>query len=114
MNALTDGVLHPAREDLRLATVLAALADPARLLTVRTLARVGESACTELQYAAALKIGRSTFSHHQKVLREAGILHVEVRGAQRILSLRRDDLDACFPGLLASVLATDEERVGQR
>lgn len=105
---------HPARENLRLATVLAALADPARLRTVRTLAEVGESACTELQQAAALRIGRSTFSHHQKVLREAGILHVEVRGAQRILSLRRDDLDACFPGLLDSVLTTDEDHLSPR
>lgn len=102
---------HPAVGELRLSKVLAALADPGRLATVRALARVGESACNRLQADAGLEISRSTFSHHQKVLREAGILQVRVHGAERILSLRRDDLDACFPGLLNSVLNTSEERI---
>ncbi|WP_346104016.1 helix-turn-helix domain-containing protein [Nonomuraea maheshkhaliensis] len=53
-----------------------------------------------------LTISRSTFSHHQRVLREAGVIQVRVRGSQRILSLRRDDLDTCFPGLLDAVLDT--------
>jgi DNA-binding transcriptional ArsR family regulator len=97
---------HPPAADLRLPTVLAALADPARLATVRTLAGLGESPCTELHQAAGLRVSRSTFSHHQKILREAGILRERISGAQRILSLRRDDLDRCFPGLLDSVLAT--------
>jgi DNA-binding transcriptional ArsR family regulator len=100
--------------DLRLATVLAALADPARLSAVRVLAAVGESPCTELQQAAGLTISRSTFSHHQRVLREAGVLKVRVDGARRMLSLRRDELDACFPGLLNAVLATAPERIGTR
>ncbi|MEL7978360.1 helix-turn-helix domain-containing protein [Isoptericola sp. F-RaC21] len=98
----SDG-LHPATEDIRLPTVLAALADPARLATVQTLAQVGESACTQLQEAAGLSISRSTFSHHQKVLREAGIISVRIHGTQRLLSLRRTDLDACCPGLLDAV-----------
>jgi DNA-binding transcriptional ArsR family regulator len=106
VDAETTGA-HPPRAELRLPKVLAALADPARLAAVRTLGRLGESPCTELLHAAELGIGRSTFSHHQKVLREAGILHAEIRGAQRVLTLRRDDLDACFPGLLDSVLTTD-------
>jgi DNA-binding transcriptional ArsR family regulator len=102
---------HPPVSDLRLSKVLAALADPGRLATVRALARKGESPCTRLQHDAGLTISRSTFSHHQKVLREAGILLVRVRGAERILSLRRDDLDARFPGLLDLVLAAPEEAV---
>jgi DNA-binding transcriptional ArsR family regulator len=102
---------HPAVTELRLSKVLAALADPGRLVTVRALARVGESACNRLHADAGLEISRSTFSHHQKVLREAGILLVRVHGAERILSLRRADLDACFPGLLDSVLSTAEERI---
>ncbi|GAA1626318.1 hypothetical protein GCM10009733_023810 [Nonomuraea maheshkhaliensis] len=40
------------------------------------------------------------------MLREAGVIQVRVRGSQRILSLRRDDLDTCFPGLLDAVLDT--------
>ncbi|MBT2235148.1 helix-turn-helix transcriptional regulator [Nonomuraea sp. NEAU-A123] len=104
--------MHPATAELRLPKVLAALADPARLLTVRALHRAGESACTRLQQAAGLTISRSTFSHHQRVLREAGVIQVRVRGSERILSLRRDDLDACFPGLLDAVLGTAPEHIG--
>ena len=102
---------HPAVEELRLPKVLAALADPARLVTVRTLARMGESPCTELQEKAGLRISRSTFSHHQRILRESGVLMARVRGSQRILSLRRDDLDTCFPGLLDSILGTPDRYV---
>ncbi|GAA1722161.1 ArsR/SmtB family transcription factor [Streptomyces yatensis] len=103
---------HPTSDELRLATVLAALADPARLSAVRTLATMGESPCTQLQQAAGLAISRSTFSHHQRVLREAGVLKVRVDGARRMLSLRRDELESCFPGLLNAVLATAPERLG--
>lgn len=100
---------HPATEDLRLRKVLAALADPVRLTMVRALAALDESPCVELHHAAGLTISQSTFSHHQKVLREAGILRERVHGAQRIISLRTEDLDACFPGLLKAVLATPED-----
>ncbi len=105
----TPGQPHPPVEDLRLPKVMAALADPARLITVRTLARKGESACTRLHHDAGLTISQSTFSHHQRILREAGVIRADVRGAQRILALRREDLDACFPGLLDAVLGTAPE-----
>ena len=111
---MTDVLLeqaHPDVSELRLSKVLAALADPGRLATVRALARKGESPCNRLQQDAGLEIGRSTFSHHQKVLREAGVLRARIRGAERILSLRREDLNACFPGLLDSVLNTADEKI---
>ena len=58
---------HPAAADLRLSKVLAALADTVRLATVRTLAGIGDTPCTELHRAAGLQISRSTFSHHQRI-----------------------------------------------
>ena len=103
---------HPGVADLRLPTVLAALADPARLATIRTLAAVGESPCHHLHHTAGLRISRSTFSHHQRILREAGVLHERINGPQRILSLRREDLDSCFPGLLDAILNTADDFVG--
>jgi DNA-binding transcriptional ArsR family regulator len=103
---------HPPAADLRLSTVLAALADPARLATVRALAAVGDSPCSELHHTAGLRISRSTFSHHQRILREAGIIRERIHGAQRILSVRRDDLDACFPGLLGAILNTSDGLLG--
>ena len=41
-----DDVVEPAAEDMALPKVLAALADPHRLASVRFLARQGESCCT--------------------------------------------------------------------
>ncbi|TCC37397.1 transcriptional regulator [Kribbella capetownensis] len=113
MTVMVDG-LHPAASELRLVKVLAALADPARLAMVRTLARNGESPCTQLQDAAGLTIGKSTFSHHQKVLREAGVIQARIQGQQRILTVRRDDLDACFPGLFEVVLDAPEKLIGTK
>ena len=44
-------------------------------------------------------------SHHFRVLREAGITHTRIDGTTRHVTLRREDLDARFPGLLDAVLA---------
>ena len=48
---------------------------------------------------------RPTLSHHFKVLRESGVVRTRPEGRKRLLSLRTDDLDARFPGLLDAVLA---------
>jgi DNA-binding transcriptional ArsR family regulator len=101
---VNEEVIHPPVEELSLPKVLAALADPARLAAVRTLARVGESACGQIQHDAGLKVSKSTMSHHIRILREAGIMNSRVQGARRMLTLRREDLDARFPGLLDAVL----------
>jgi DNA-binding transcriptional ArsR family regulator len=107
MNEVIDD-RHPAVADLRLPRVLAALADPVRLATVRTLAVIGEKPCNEVHQAAGLRISRSTFSHHQRILREAGIIQERIHGAQRIIGIRRAELDGCFPGLLNAILDTPE------
>ncbi|GAX90016.1 transcriptional regulator [Effusibacillus lacus] len=48
--------------------------------------------------ALEVPIAKSTLSHHFKVFREAGIINTRIEGTQRFISLRRDDLDARFPG----------------
>jgi DNA-binding transcriptional ArsR family regulator len=101
---VSDDVVHPQVHELSLPKVLAALADPARLATVRMLAQVGESACGQVQHDAGLEVSKSTMSHHIRILREAGITQCRVQGARRLLTLRREDLDARFPGLLDAVL----------
>jgi DNA-binding transcriptional ArsR family regulator len=91
----------PARTDIELVAVLQALADPVRLQIVRDLADAdGAVACHEL----AIPVGKSTCSHHLKVLREAGVVTAAVDGTRRLHTLRRGDLDDRFPGLLDSVL----------
>jgi DNA-binding transcriptional ArsR family regulator len=97
--------LHfPSREELRLVDVLHALSDPVRLQMVRTLDRAdGALACVEL----LLPVSKSTGSHHFKVLREAGVVYCREKGTRRYYTLRRDDLDARFPGLIDAVLLAD-------
>jgi hypothetical protein len=38
------------------------------------------------------------------VLREAGLIHQRLEGTTRLNSLRRDELEGRFPGLLGAVL----------
>jgi DNA-binding transcriptional ArsR family regulator len=103
---------EPAIGDLDLPDVLAALADPGRLATVRALDRQqSEIACAQLQAAAGLDLTKSTMSHHLKVLREAGVTHTKVIGVHRYVTLRRDDLDQIFPGLLDAVIGTSSRPV---
>jgi len=90
----------PAAEEFNLASVLEALADPIRLEIVAALAP-GERPCGSFP----LPVGDSTRSHHLRILREAGVIRTRVAGTQRLVSLRRDELEARFPGLLESVVS---------
>lgn len=51
-----------------------------------------------------LPIAQSTLSHHLRILREAGLLRNRTEGTRCFVSLRTDELDARFPGLLRTVL----------
>ena len=92
---------QPSQADLALPTVLAALSDPVRLRIVQLLATGEERACG----AFGIPLAKPTLSHHFKVLRDAGVIAMRPSGTQHLSSLRRADLDACFPGLLDAVLA---------
>ena len=91
---------HPTRADLNLAGVLFALSDSSRLHIVKTLAEHGEMMCA----AVDVPLCKSSCSRHYKVLREAGIIQMRRQGTAFLNSLRRADLNARFPGLLAAVL----------
>jgi DNA-binding transcriptional ArsR family regulator len=102
------GLYHPATEDLELPTVLHALSDPQRLCIVRKLSADPEPRqCGSFE----LDVSKSTCTHHFRVLREAGVIEQEVLGTSRLNSLRREDLDERFPGLLDAVLASADHRV---
>ena len=91
---------HPSRAELELSSVLHALSDPARLAVVRHLSSRSECACGHFDS----RLAKATLSHHYRVLRECGVIKSRPDGRERLLSLRRDDLNARFPGLLDAVL----------
>ena len=98
--AIAHEIPHPARDDLDLASVLHALSDPVRLEIVAGLADGAELACGSFDVG----VTKSTCTHHFRVLREAGLIRQRQQGTMRLNSLRRDDLEARFPGLLGTIL----------
>jgi DNA-binding transcriptional ArsR family regulator len=98
-----ETIPHPERDEIELAAVLHALSDPLRLQIVAALAEEGEGqprTCGSF----SLPVTKSTCTHHFKVLREAGIIRQHQVGTARLNHLRRDDLEARFPGLLETIL----------
>jgi DNA-binding transcriptional ArsR family regulator len=101
---------HPVREEIRLEGVLHALSDPMRLRIVCELA-AGRDELTCSQFE--LPVTKSTTTHHFRVLRENGVIRQVYRGTAKMNGLRRDDLEALFPGLLGSLLAAADRQAGR-
>jgi DNA-binding transcriptional ArsR family regulator len=95
-----DPLCHPEQHEIELAAVLHALSDPMRLRIVAGLAVEDKRTCGSFD----LPVTKSTCTHHFRVLREAGVIRQRLEGTTRLNSLRREDLDTRFPGLLDSVL----------
>ena len=102
MTTIDSASPTPATADLELTEVLGALSDPVRLEIVRQLAADQEErTCGSF----GLPIAKSTATHHFRVLREAGVIASREEGTRKFNRLRRDDLEARFPGLLDAILA---------
>ncbi len=97
-------LFHPKLEDIHLPDVFHALSDPTRLDMVRSL-YLDPSVNCSVRYAA---IPKSTRSHHLRILREAGLIYVEPVGTAQRVTLRREELNARFPGLLETLKNTVE------
>ena len=91
---------HPSAGDLQLVAVLHALADPIRLSVIRQVADGEPHACGTII---------TSLTRHFRILRESGLVRTEPHGTSKFLTLRREDLDARFPGLLDSVLRVSGE-----
>ena len=96
---------HPERQQIRLENVLTALGNPLRLSIVRALAEGGERTCGSFLRGQT----KSTMTHHWRVLRTSGVIWQRPVGRENLLSLRRDDLEARFPGLLTSLVSAMEQ-----
>ncbi|HKS34168.1 MAG TPA: helix-turn-helix domain-containing protein [Enterobacteriaceae bacterium] len=92
---------HPETERIRLEQVLLALGNPLRLEILRQLADGQELSCNALR---PQDVAKSTMTHHWRVLRDSGVIWQRPQGRENMISLRREDLDSRFPGLLDTLL----------
>src|ERR671931_1025457 len=93
---------EPDLATIDVATLLHALSDPVRLSMVRQLDEAGAQGLTCGQLD--IPVGKSTCSHHLKVLLNAGITAEREEGTRKYVRLRRGELDERFPGVIGSVL----------
>jgi len=94
-----DAYQHPAIDSVTLPEVLHALSDPLRLSIVTALREGGARGWGEFDSPVAA----STLSHHMKVLRQAGLILTRREGTRCQVALR-PEIEARFPGLLATVI----------
>jgi DNA-binding transcriptional ArsR family regulator len=95
---------HPDVRTITLQQVLEALVDPVR-----------RSIVTQLSDARAdikcggfdLRVSKSTATHHFHILREAGLIRQYYVGTSRMNTLRRDEIDGVFPGLVDAIVNAD-------
>ncbi|MFS8047648.1 ArsR/SmtB family transcription factor [Rhizobium sp. BR 314] len=93
---------HPSRDQIELANVLAALGNPTRLRVLKKLADGGEHPCGSILEG----VSKSTLTYHWRALRESGVVWQKPSGRELLLSLRREDLNARFPGLIDALLSS--------
>ena len=91
---------HPATDELTIDSVLYALSDPYRRNMVFRLMGCSGMNCTE---ACEDHLSASTISFHTRILREAGLIRSEKRGVSVINTVRKQDIEKRFPGLLHAV-----------
>ncbi|MFG3292195.1 ArsR/SmtB family transcription factor [Streptomyces sp. NPDC048179] len=98
----TRTVAHPELSEVSLQQVLEALVDPVRRRVAAQLSRAGEDmSCGTFD----APVSNSTLTHHFNVLREAGVIRQYYVGTTKMNTLRADELEQRFPGLLSAVLA---------
>lgn len=96
---MPDAEGHPSRAEMQLPEIMNALADPLRYQVIQTFVSLPEG--TERTCVSfGFPVSKSTLSHHFRIMRESGLLQQVDRGNSRKAHLRRDDLEARFPGLI--------------
>jgi DNA-binding transcriptional ArsR family regulator len=100
-----ERIRHPEVESFDLATIMRALGDPLRIQIVRLVDAEDEIVCTEIY--DRLGLPASTGSYQLRQLREAGVTRSRAIGTKRMVSVRREDLESRFPGLVDLVIRDD-------
>ena len=84
--------------------LLKAVADPARLAILATLARAEHEVCV-CDFTSGLDVNQPTVSHHLRILKEAGLIRSVRRGTWGYYSIAPDARDR-LEAALESVLPT--------
>jgi DNA-binding transcriptional ArsR family regulator len=95
---------HPEPEDFDVLDILHAMSDPTRMTIVQTLRSTPERACGTFP----VDVAPSTLSHHFRVLRDSGVIRQREEGTRRWTTLREEELDRRFPGLLDAIVTAYE------
>ena len=93
---------HPGKEDISVFGILYALSEPVRFSIVEQLASGAELTCGAFKLPSTK--GKSTMTHHFKVLRDSGLIYTRVEGREHYTSLRRSEIEERFPKLLDTLL----------
>lgn len=96
--------VHPPTEDITLAGVLGALGDPMRLRILGKLLQRRDGAVSCSGAMPCPEMAKSTLSHHFRVLRDAGLIRTTKQGVENLNSVRWDDVNKRFPGLLKAIM----------
>ena len=100
---------HPDLSGIGIETVFSALANPARAHIVESLLtreRWTAESCTSFN----LSLSRSSLTHHIRVMCDAGLVIEYDHGNRCEVTLRKEELDVRFPGLLDLVRQGARER----
>jgi DNA-binding transcriptional ArsR family regulator len=107
-------ISHPNIEDITVAGILHALADPHRLAIIGELLKAESGLnCTQTTGKLDVAMPKSTCSQHYRILREAGLIACERKGVEMTSRVRLRELDARFPGLLQSILKAHEKETAK-
>jgi|SRR5215472_14567006 len=96
--------VHPAAEDITLAGMLGALSDPMRLKILKKLLERADGSLSCSAAAPCTDMAKSTLSHHFRVLREAGLIRTTKHGVENLNSVRSEEVNRRFPGLLKAIM----------
>jgi DNA-binding transcriptional ArsR family regulator len=103
-------LLHPAIEDVTVAGILHALADPIRLRIFADLMQADAAmGCSPYLQIGDRSISKSTISQHFKVLREAGLIRSERKGPGLLSITRWTELKPRFGALIEALLQAYRE-----
>jgi uncharacterized membrane protein/DNA-binding transcriptional ArsR family regulator len=96
---MADVKSQPPVEQFDIGAIFGALADPLRRNIVEQLLADAERRprqCSTFEFG----VSKSTMTHHFRVLRESGLISAVDYGNRCEVTLRRDEIDSRFPGLL--------------